>query len=761
MYPFYTRLKGWMLLLCLAPAGMTAQVVISEIAASGEIKLTNVGTTTENINNYWLCNFPDYDELKDLSIVCGSTTDLKGGESVVVKTASVPVSATSGEMGLYRSSAFTSAAAMVDYVQWGNGNHQRATVAVTAGIWTTGTFVAAFDNSTSLQYDGSGNAVSDWKAAAPVLCNAATVENIKLAASALGQILVDSAGRTLYFFTRDSKADTSFCNGNCPNVWPIFYNQKITPGDGLEAAHFGEITRGDGKKQTTYKGWPLYYYSQDAAAGETKGEGFNGIWFVAKPDYQLMLMNNQLVGNDGVAYNSQYQPGNENVQYFVDAQGRTLYIFSRDAFEKNNFTRADFGNDAVWPVYSEMEGAIASTLDKALFSIIDIHGRKQLAYKGWPLYYFGADNGVRGATKGVSFPAPGIWPVGRKDIKYAPTIVTANNTALGSILTDSKGRTLYYFTRDNTPDTSLCNGNCPNVWPVFYTGILSLPSSLDSADFAEITRADGKKQLTHNGWPLYYYSGDAAAGETKGEGFNNVWYVAKPDYSVMLMNNQLVGADGNRYKGNYEPGDEVVQHFVDGQGRTLYIFIPDSVGRNTFTRADFSNNGVWPIYEVEPGRVASALDGALFDTVHVHGRVQLTYKGWPLYYFGADNGVRGATKGVSFPRPGVWPVAVKDLDFTTNLSTGVQEAFRETFQLALSPVPAQEYLNIRMEATFNGRMQADVYDVMGRHWQTNQLEVFNGAQQTRLGLEQLPKGLYLLRLTQHGQEVAIEKFIKN
>jgi predicted lipoprotein with Yx(FWY)xxD motif len=101
---------------------------------------------------------------------------------------------------------------------------------------------------------------------------------------------------------------------------------------------------------------------------------------------------------------------------------------------------------------------------------------------------------------------------------------------------------------------------------------------------------------------------------------------------------------------------------TDGRGRTLYTFSNDSLGNNTFTKSDFSNNSIWPIYENDDQffRVPSTLDRSLFWTISIFGRTQLTYNGWPLYYYGSDNS-HGNTKGVSVPTPGIWPVAVKDL----------------------------------------------------------------------------------------------------
>jgi len=53
--------------------------------------------------------------------------------------------------------------------------------------------------------------------------------------------------------------------------------------DGLNAADFTSQLREDGKKQTAYKGWPLYLFSKDTEPKDVYGQGFNKIWFVVNP----------------------------------------------------------------------------------------------------------------------------------------------------------------------------------------------------------------------------------------------------------------------------------------------------------------------------------------------------------------------------------------------------------------------------------------------------------------------------------------------
>ncbi len=255
--------------------------------------------------------------------------------------------------------------------------------------------------------------------------------------STYGQYLVDKDGYTLYFFSNDYNGRSS-CNGTCSQLWPPFYVSGLTAsnlGPGLNIADFDTI-QVNGVPQLRYKSWPLYYYAPVSngnnvkePAGQINGEGIADIWYVAKPDYSIMLENAQLIGGDNQDYKGDYTPGTGKTLFFTDDRGRTLYTFSKDTLDHNSFTKSDFSNNSVWPIYGPTSSIyVPSTLDKNLFGTIDVYGRPQLTYKGWPLYYFGND-ASRGSTKGVRFPTPGIWPVAVKDISNAPGM--SNNTGGG------------------------------------------------------------------------------------------------------------------------------------------------------------------------------------------------------------------------------------------------------------------------------------------------------------------------------------------
>ncbi|WP_430937414.1 fasciclin domain-containing protein, partial [Saccharicrinis sp. 156] len=232
-----------------------------------------------------------------------------------------------------------------------------------------------------------------------------------------GNILVDHNGNTLYFFTKDADGN-SLCQDGCLDNWPVFYAPQLSVGNGLNASDFNMIDRGDGNMQTTYKGWPLYYFAGDHSAGDINGEGLGNKWFVAKPDYTIMVVDHQLTGLDHVEYKGDYTPGQEIIQYFTDDKGNTLYIWIKDNKNQNNFTADDFSNNGIWPIYEETEIIVPSSLNQELFGVIEVYGKKQLTYKGWPLYFFGKDEN-RGENKGVSVPAPGIWPVAQAGINPA------------------------------------------------------------------------------------------------------------------------------------------------------------------------------------------------------------------------------------------------------------------------------------------------------------------------------------------------------
>jgi predicted lipoprotein with Yx(FWY)xxD motif len=109
---------------------------------------------------------------------------------------------------------------------------------------------------------------------------------VEVAKSSLGQILVDSQGRTLYLFQKDS-GTTSACTGACATAWPpLRAPGRPTAGNGLNANLLGTSPRSDGGAQVTYNGHPLYLFIKDQKPGDTNGQGvtaFGASWFALTP----------------------------------------------------------------------------------------------------------------------------------------------------------------------------------------------------------------------------------------------------------------------------------------------------------------------------------------------------------------------------------------------------------------------------------------------------------------------------------------------
>ena len=122
----------------------------------------------------------------------------------------------------------------------------------------------------------------------------------------------------------------------------------------------------------------------------------------------------------------------------------------------------------------------------------------------------------------------------------------ADNDKLGKFLTGEDGKTLYMFAPDTTT-ASNCNGDCAATWPPFTleSGETVKGGAGVTGTFATIARQDSSMQVTYAGHPLYYYSGDTAAGDVNGQGLFDKWHVVGAD------GNPIMGSASSSGKGNY------------------------------------------------------------------------------------------------------------------------------------------------------------------------------------------------------------------
>jgi predicted lipoprotein with Yx(FWY)xxD motif len=95
--------------------------------------------------------------------------------------------------------------------------------------------------------------------------------------------LVDGTGKALYLWVADT-AGKSTCSGACAIAWPpVTATGTPTAGAGVTASQLSTVKRDDGSSQVTYAGHPLYYFVQDKAAGDAKGQGsdsFGAKWWL-------------------------------------------------------------------------------------------------------------------------------------------------------------------------------------------------------------------------------------------------------------------------------------------------------------------------------------------------------------------------------------------------------------------------------------------------------------------------------------------------
>jgi predicted lipoprotein with Yx(FWY)xxD motif len=116
--------------------------------------------------------------------------------------------------------------------------------------------------------------------------SAADRATVTVHSSKFGRILFDGRGFALYAFTRD-RAGRSACTGSCARAWPPYVvKMRLNAGTGTTASLLGTIRRGNGSRQVTYAGKPLYYYVGDREPLQVLCQNvveFGGLWLVVRP----------------------------------------------------------------------------------------------------------------------------------------------------------------------------------------------------------------------------------------------------------------------------------------------------------------------------------------------------------------------------------------------------------------------------------------------------------------------------------------------
>ena len=126
--------------------------------------------------------------------------------------------------------------------------------------------------------------------------------------------------------------------------------------------------------------------------------------------------------------------------------------------------------------------------------------------------------------------------VAAHDAQAKPTL-TVRSSAYGRVIFDSNGRALYAFTADRRGRRSNCSGACLAAWPAYYAkGAPRAGAGTQQRLLGTIRRADGRRQLTYAGWPLYYYVGDRRPGQILCQNvreFGGLWLVVRPNGTLV------------------------------------------------------------------------------------------------------------------------------------------------------------------------------------------------------------------------------------
>ena len=145
----------------------------------------------------------------------------------------------------------------------------------------------------------------------------------------------------------------------------------------------------------------------------------------------------------------------------------------------------------------------------------------------------GGSSSSAGTPSGTSSASPSGTSASSSQASSAVDLKAASSTA-GSIVVDAKGMSLYFFTKDTKDSgTSACTGSCLVQWPPLTSTSGSPTAEGVTGKLGTITTPDGKKQVTLNGMPLYYFAKDTKPGDTLGQGVGGVWYLSDPSGAMI------------------------------------------------------------------------------------------------------------------------------------------------------------------------------------------------------------------------------------
>jgi len=500
----------------------------------------------------------------------------------------------------------------------------------------------------SAQGDIGGDGINDvWHLARPMPLMSANVAGVNAyignetiltvseSSNVMSQMRIDKAGFTLYTFDNDPVNDSA-CAGDCINSWPPLLadagSQPMPP--------LSIVNVSNGNMQWAFKGKPLYFFANDNTDGDVNGDEVNNIWHTAtiEPAIHRTTENGRFLSATGLVNISAL----ENTVEAVNKDGYVLYVFDNDSAGVSNCID---GCLDIWPAFVPNE----EDVEIGEFTIITRNdGVKQWAYQNMPVYFFKSDF-EKGDINGDGI--NGIWHL----ISPVITVIKEEVNTLGAVLTvDGKVNTLLraeangefisaivdktdyaLYTFDNdTPGISNCEGDCLAAW----SPLIADKADVAVAPFSIINRKNGSKQWAINDMPLYFFTPDESADDTKGENVNSTWHMARPapvKVDVHTTEGALLAAHGTVLDSIGKTSDEL-------QGLTLYTF--DSDVKDSGISVCFDGcAATWPPLYATSEAQAFGDYTVISRAENSTTTYQWAYQGLPLYFYIGDSAVGDTT----------------------------------------------------------------------------------------------------------------------
>jgi predicted lipoprotein with Yx(FWY)xxD motif len=213
----------------------------------------------------------------------------------------------------------------------------------------------------------------------------------------------------------------------------------------------------------------------------------------------------------------------------ASSRGLTLYYYGEDKPGSGKSVCTGACATAWPPLAAPVKAPAGVRLPGPLGMITRSGGVKQVTVNGFPVYlYVGDKSPGQVAGNGIG----GSWHVIKIGATAAATgraaALKVTRTKAGRVLASSRGLTLYYYGEDKPHSgKSVCTGACATAWPPLAAPVKAPAGVRLPGKLGVITRPDGVKQVTLNGYPLYVYSGDKAPGQAAGNGIEGSWHVIK------------------------------------------------------------------------------------------------------------------------------------------------------------------------------------------------------------------------------------------